>query len=64
MQWEYKIITLAATGFWLGGNLDAERFNDMMNDLGDDQWELVSVFDTSKGSGTTRDVIAVFKRPK
>jgi hypothetical protein len=34
-----------------------------MNRLGSQGWELVSAFDTSRGGGGTRDVIAVFKRP-
>jgi len=34
-----------------------------MNRLGSQGWELVAAFDTSRGGGGTRDVIAIFKRP-
>jgi hypothetical protein len=34
------------------------------NRLGRDGWELVSIFDTNAGDGTTRWIIATFKRPK
>jgi hypothetical protein len=43
--------------------LDGEAFNNKLNELGGQGWELVSVFDTNMGHGTTRDVVAVFKRP-
>ena len=63
MRWEYKTVKLATTGFWVGGNLDASRFSEMLNELGRDRWELVSAFDTNQSHGATRDVVAVFKRP-
>ena len=63
MQWEYKTVKLATSGFWVGGNLDETRFNAMLNDLGRDRWELVSAFDTNQTYGATRDVVAIFKRP-
>jgi hypothetical protein len=31
--------------------------------VGQQGWELMSVFDTNKAGGKTRDVFAVFKRP-
>ena len=61
MKWEYTTIHLAAHGF-LGGKLDIEKFERMLNKLGKDGWELVNAFDTNQGYGATRDVIAVFKR--
>jgi hypothetical protein len=63
MRWEYKTVKLAATGFWLGGNLDEVRFTAMLNELGRGGWELVSAFDTNQSHGSTRDVVAIFKRP-
>ena len=62
MRWEYKTFKMATTGF-SGGKLDEETFTDHLNDLGDQGWELVAAFDTNQGSGYTRDVIVVFKRP-
>jgi hypothetical protein len=62
MKWEYNTVMFEASG-WYGGVLDGKQFNDRLNLLGADGWELVSVFDTNKHPGMTRDVIAVLKRP-
>lgn len=63
MHWEYKTIKLAAGGF-LGGKLDEEAFDRMLNDLGRNGWELVAAFDTNQSSGQSRDVVAIFKRQR
>lgn len=63
MTWEYKTVALAAHGF-LGGKLDTGRFEQLLNQLGKEGWELVNVFDTNQYQGATRDVIAVFKRER
>lgn len=61
MKWEYKTIKLKTKGF-SGGNFDESELDEMMNELGSDGWELVAGFDTSKGTGETRDVVIIFKR--
>lgn len=63
MKWEYGTVKVAATGF-VGGKLDEDAFTAHLNDLGDEGWELVAVLGTNQGGGTTRDVVAVFKRPR
>ena len=62
MKWEYLTIKFETSGWLLGGILDAQKFNDHLNRLGQQGWELVSVFDTNMGYGQTRDVVAVLKR--
>jgi len=62
MKWEYRTVVFATTGFFVGGKLDGQEFNDKLNALGDEGWELVNVFDTNMIQGQTRDVIAVLKR--
>jgi Domain of unknown function (DUF4177) len=62
MKWEYRTEMFAASGWLKGGKLDAEPFNDKLNSLGEDGWELVSVFETNMSQGVTRDVFAVLKR--
>lgn len=62
-QWEYRTVALTAGGF-LGGLLDRPKFEELLNSLGRDGWELVNAFDTNYGQGATRDVIAVFKRQR
>ena len=63
MLWEYNTVKLATTGFWVGGKFDDDQFNYLLNELGREQWELVAAFDTNQGSGNTRDVVAILKRP-
>jgi hypothetical protein len=60
-QWEYKTIKYKTGGF-MGGKVDENEFQDILNQHGFEGWELVSCFDTSTGQGQSRDVIAVFKR--
>jgi hypothetical protein len=63
MRWEYRTIKLATTGFWMGGKLDETEFDEMLNVLGRERWELVSAFDTNQSHGASRDIVAIFKRP-
>jgi hypothetical protein len=63
MIWEYKTVKLGATGF-LGGKVDESKLDAVMNDLGRNGWELAAAFDTNQANGSTRDVVAIFKRPK
>ena len=63
MQWEYKTIKLGTKGF-LGGKLDEAKLDTYMNQLGAEDWELASGFDTNQAYGETRDVVVIFKRPK
>ncbi len=63
VKWEYQTLTFEATGFWSGGGkLETEALTSELNALGLQGWELVSIFDTSKHQGQTRQVYAVLKR--
>jgi Domain of unknown function (DUF4177) len=63
IRWEYKTLKTEAGG-WLGGMVDTQSLECLLNTLGRDGWELVSVFDTNMlVQGATREVVAVFKRP-
>ena len=61
-RWEYKTIKLKTTGWLTGGELNAADFDGILNELGDDGWELISAFDTNQAYGASLDVVAVFKR--
>ena len=63
MKWDYLTVKFTTSGWFLGGILDGEKFNDRLNQLGQEGWELVCVFDTNMAEGQTRDVVAVLKRP-
>lgn len=62
-KWEYKT-TKFQTGGFFGGKLDANEFELMLNNMGEQGWELISCFDTSQAQGASRDVVTVFKRRK
>lgn len=63
-RWEYKTITMEATGFWVGGKIDAPRLNAALNRLGDEGWEVTTAFDTNQAYGSTRDVVVILRREK
>jgi len=64
MKWEYKTVKFAPTGgVWKVGRLDIDMFTQKLNELGEEDWELVSIFDTI-GDATKLDVVAVFKRSR
>ena len=62
MKWEYETIKFAATGWFVGGNLDDGGIKIQLNELGQNGWELVSMVSTM-GGGSTKYVVAVLKRP-
>jgi hypothetical protein len=64
MKWEYRTLKFGTTTSWSGGKFDTDMFNQKLNELGEEDWELVSIFDTNYGQGATRDVVAVFKRSR
>ena len=63
-KWQYHTLKLNTTGWFVAGTLDTDKLTECMNDLGASGWELVSAFDTNTSSGASRDVIALFKKPR
>jgi hypothetical protein len=64
MRWEYKTAKVEAKGWFAGGKLDALEFDQVLNEMGDQGWELVSVLSVTQTHGSSREIAAVFKRPK
>jgi hypothetical protein len=62
-RWEYRTIKLNTKGM-MGGVLDTAAFDAMLNQLGNDGWELIAAFDTNQSYGASREAVAVFKRPR
>ena len=62
-KWEYKSIKSDAKGM-MGGILEISNFDNRLNDLGEQGWELVSCFSTAQAYGQSREIISVFKRRK
>jgi hypothetical protein len=63
MRWEYRTARYE-TGGWTGGKIENDELDQLLNAYGAEGWELVNVFGTNRGEGRTRDVVAVFKRPR
>ncbi len=63
MQWEYRTLAFETQLSLRGGRINGQELTDQLNRLGEQGWELVSVFDTNTSSGSTREVFAVLKRP-
>ena len=63
MKWEYTTVMFQASRWFFSGELDGEKFNERLNRLGEEGWELVNVFGTNLTDGGTKDVVAVLKRP-
>lgn len=61
-KWQYKSVRFETHGF-SGGILETEEFDFVLNEMGEQGWELVTVFTTSHKQGTTRYVVATFKCP-
>lgn len=64
IHWEYKTLEFNTKGFWIGGKLDINHFNQELNKAGADGWELVSTVNTNQYQGASRKIIATFKRKK
>lgn len=62
-KWEYKTVKVKTKGL-SGGILEIADFDEQLNRLGQDGWELVSTFATTSGYGASREAVAIFKRPK
>lgn len=62
--WEYQTIAVPFSGGWEAPSLNPGDFDTLLNRLGSEGWELVSVFTTAQENGRSGEAVAVFKRPK
>jgi hypothetical protein len=66
---EYKVVKMDISGgfFSRGGKVDTGLLNRLLEELGNEGWELVNTVDTSMGRGSSsssRDLVLIFKRDK
>ena len=61
VQWEYKTVKLKLGGF-LGGKINQDQLDKILEQAGLEGWELVTVFATALYQGRTQDAAMVFKR--
>ena len=60
-RFEYNTKIIDAKGFF-SGKVNAEKFNETLNEMGSDGWELVETTASNQDFGGTRYIICVFKR--
>ena len=60
-RFEYKTLFTDAKGVF-GGKVDEHTFQNDLNELGHEGWELVSTVATDQAYGSTRWVISILKR--
>lgn len=60
-KFEYKTLFTDAKGVF-GGKVDKYTFQQELNALGIEGWELVSTVPTAQSYGSTRWVVSIFKR--
>ena len=61
VSWEYKVFTIDK-GFWSGK--EKKNSDQLLNDLGRDGWELVSVVPLSHAAGGTTSNLQFFLKRK
>lgn len=60
-KFEYKTLFTDAKGVF-GGKVDKYTFQNELNELGSQGWELVSTVAAAQSYGSTRWIISTFKR--
>ncbi len=63
MLWEYNTAKLKLRGF-LGGKINQADLDNVLEEAGNQGWELVSIVASNLYQGRTQDAAMVFKRPK
>lgn len=63
MKFEYKTKSYRPKGFWLGGKVDDDELNKILNDTAKDNWVLDQMQSVQMSYGATSKIILIFKRP-
>ena len=61
-KFEYQTKVIDTKLSFMGGKVDPESFDQVLNDLGNDGWELLEVVASNQGFGDTRSLVCIFKR--
>jgi hypothetical protein len=62
-KFEYKVEKIDARGFW-SSKIEPAEMQDLLNNQGQEGWDLITAFDTSKHEGSTSGAFLIFKRPQ
>ncbi len=60
-KFKYRTLVVDAKGLF-GGKIDVSGFNNSLNEMGRDGWELVGTTASNEAAGRTVCFICVFKR--
>lgn len=58
---EYKTLVYEPSGVW-GGRVDETLFDEKLNELASDGWEIDHCFPVAMSNGQTKSVVFIFKR--
>lgn len=63
-RWEYMVLDVGVSGFFVGPDLDGDALTAKLNELGLQGWEAVGLTSMALGTGRTKDVVIVLKRAR
>lgn len=63
-RWDYMVLDVGVSGFFLGPTLDGDALTTKLNELGADGWEAIGLTGMAVGEGRTRDLVIILKRPR
>ena len=66
MKWEYRTVLSDARSSWFGwgSKFDGQALTDRLNELGEENWELVSMAAINSWNfGETKYTVLILKRP-
>jgi hypothetical protein len=61
-RWEYMVLDVGVSGFFLGPDLDGDALTAKLNELGADGWEALTIAPMTVGAGSTSNLVIVLKR--
>jgi hypothetical protein len=62
-RFEYKTLKIEEkVDFWTGAEIDEQKIEFQLNQLGSQGWELTSTLETNYREGKTNEIIFLFKR--
>lgn len=61
-KFEYQTIIVDNKSSFMGGKVDSENLDQILNKMGREGWELIEVVSSNQAAGETRSLVCVFKR--
>jgi hypothetical protein len=61
-RWEYLLYKTKPEG-WLHDSVHEDSIEQVLNNLGQQGWEVTSTLETNVGDGRTKDIVFLLKRP-